>query len=44
MAHNTTFLIGAWNFADELMRKIRALNAQSTPKFVLYFPKLLEIG
>jgi hypothetical protein len=41
---DTTFLIGAWNFAEELMRKIRALNASSSPKFVMYFPKLTEIG
>jgi SAM-dependent methyltransferase len=44
MAENTTFLIGAWNFAEELMRKIKGLNTSSSPKFVMYFPKLTEIG
>jgi hypothetical protein len=44
MADDTTFLIGAWNFAEELMRKIKALNTSSSPKFVMYFPKLIEIG
>lgn len=44
MAEDTTFLIGAWNFAEELMRKIKALNTSSSPKFVMYFPKLIEIG
>lgn len=43
-AGDTTFLIGAWNFADELMRKIRALNTDASPKFVICFPRLLEIG
>jgi hypothetical protein len=44
IAGDTTFLIGAWNFAEELIGKIRKLNATSTPKFVMYFPKILEIG
>jgi SAM-dependent methyltransferase len=44
IADDTTFLIGAWNFAEELIRKIRELNATSTPKFVMYFPKIIEIG
>lgn len=44
LSADTTFLIGAWNFADELMRKIRALNEPVDPKFVMYFPKLAEIG
>jgi SAM-dependent methyltransferase len=44
IASDTTFLIGAWNFADELMKKIRGMNDRSTPKFILYFPKLIEIG
>ena len=41
---DTTLLIGAWNFADELIQKIRRLSDSDTPKFVVYFPKLLEIG
>jgi SAM-dependent methyltransferase len=44
LARTTTFLIGAWNFADELMRKIRALNPDSDPTFIVYFPRLREIG
>jgi hypothetical protein len=44
VASDTTFLIGAWNFAEELMRKIRALNGAGDPKFVMYFPQLVEIG
>ncbi|MFT3731663.1 MAG: class I SAM-dependent methyltransferase [Hyphomicrobium sp.] len=44
MAADTTFLIGAWNFADELMQKIRKLSGGTTPKFVVYFPELVEIG
>jgi SAM-dependent methyltransferase len=44
IAADTIFLIGAWNFAEELMRKIRAVSAPENPKFVVYFPKLLEIG
>jgi 2-polyprenyl-3-methyl-5-hydroxy-6-metoxy-1,4-benzoquinol methylase len=44
IASDTTFLIGAWNFADELMRKIRALNSSASPKFIMYFPTLREIG
>jgi hypothetical protein len=44
MAHDTTFLIGAWNFADELISKIRKLSNAASPKFIVYFPKLVEIG
>lgn len=44
LAVDTTFLIGAWNFADELMRKIRAISGDTSPKFVVYFPTLQEIG
>jgi SAM-dependent methyltransferase len=44
IAGDTTFLIGAWNFADELMQKIKDLSGRTSPKFVLYFPKLVEIG
>ncbi|CCB66376.1 class I SAM-dependent methyltransferase [Hyphomicrobium sp. MC1] len=44
MATDTTFLIGAWNFADELMRKIRNVSGSTTPKFIIYFPTLTEIG
>jgi len=44
MASDTTFLIGAWNFADELMRKITNVSGSTTPKFIVYFPKLVEIG
>jgi hypothetical protein len=43
MAGDTTFLIGAWNFADELMKKIRNVSGKITPKFIVYFPKLVEI-
>ena len=44
IAGDTTFLIGAWNFADELMAKIRRYSGGASPKFVIYFPKLVEIG
>ena len=44
IADDTTFLIGAWNFADELMQKIRKLSDGAKPKFVIYFPKLVEVG
>ena len=44
IAGDTTFLIGAWNFADELMQKIRKLSDGAKPKFVIYFPQLQEIG
>ncbi|MFA5956424.1 class I SAM-dependent methyltransferase [Hyphomicrobium sp.] len=44
IAADTTFLIGAWNFADELMQKITKLSGDTSPKFVVYFPKLVEIG
>jgi hypothetical protein len=44
MAGDTTFLIGAWNFADELMRKIRSVSGRAEPKFIIYFPTLTEIG
>lgn len=45
IASDTTFLIGAWNFAEELMRKIRNVcDGGVTPKFIVYFPKLVEIG
>jgi SAM-dependent methyltransferase len=44
IAGDTTFLIGAWNFADELIQKIRRLSTSASPKFVIYFPKLVEIG
>lgn len=44
IAGDTTFLIGAWNFADELMQKIRTVSVDAAPKFIVYFPKLIEIG
>ncbi|MET0640074.1 MAG: class I SAM-dependent methyltransferase [Hyphomicrobium sp.] len=44
MAADTTFLIGAWTFADELIQKIRKLSDNAAPKFIVYFPKLVEIG
>jgi SAM-dependent methyltransferase len=44
IAGDTTFLIGAWNFADELIAKIRRHSGGASPRFVIYFPKLLEIG
>ena len=44
IAADTTFLIGAWNFADELIRKIRQQSGNASPKFIVYFPTLREIG
>ena len=44
LAADTTFVIGAWNFADELIRKITEQSAGASPKFIIYFPQLREIG
>ncbi len=41
--HDTVFVIGAWNFADELIRKITELPLRIAPRFLTYYPRLREI-
>jgi len=40
---DTVFLIGAWNFADELIRKIRSFNPPFDSTFLIHFPQLREV-
>lgn len=39
---NTLFVLGAWNFADELSRKVRAHRAGKPSRFLTYFPDIQE--
>ena len=44
LSDDTLFLIGAWNFADELIRKLYALRPGSVSKLLVCFPSVKEIG
>ena len=44
LTRDTVFLIGAWNFADELIGKIKTLRPQLGSTFLVHFPQLREIG
>jgi len=44
LSDDTLFLIGAWNFADELKRKLHALRPGSLSKLLVCFPSLKEIA
>ena len=39
---DTLFVIGAWNFADELSRKVRAHRDGMRSRFLTYFPAISE--
>ncbi len=40
---DTVFLIGAWNFADELISKIRSFDLPFEATFLIHFPQLREV-
>jgi len=40
---DTVFLIGAWNFADELIAKIKSFNLAFESTFLIHFPQLREL-
>jgi 2-polyprenyl-3-methyl-5-hydroxy-6-metoxy-1,4-benzoquinol methylase len=44
IARRSVFLIGAWNFADELIGKVRSFNPASGSTFLVHFPELREIA
>lgn len=41
---NTLFIIGAWNFAEQLAGKVRALRPTSNSRFVVCFPEIKEFS
>ena len=43
LTRNTVFVIGAWNFAEELKRKIASCKLAFRPRFLVYFPQLQEM-
>jgi SAM-dependent methyltransferase len=43
LTRDTVFVIGAWNFAEELKRKIASCKLGFRPRFLVYFPQLQEI-
>jgi hypothetical protein len=44
LRQDTLFLIGAWNFADELMHKIRAIERRFEATFLIHYPRLQEVS
>ena len=42
LTKETVFLIGAWNFADELMRKINAIGLPVQHRFLVHLPEIRE--
>ena len=43
LSRDTLFVLGAWNFADELIAKIVQRPLKITPRFLTYYPTLTEI-
>jgi SAM-dependent methyltransferase len=41
---DTVFLIGAWNFADELIRKIRKIEHRFNATFLVHYPHMKEVA
>jgi SAM-dependent methyltransferase len=44
LRQDTVFLIGAWNFADELMRKIRDIERGFEATFLIHYPQIREVA
>jgi SAM-dependent methyltransferase len=44
LQRDTVFLIGAWNFADELIRKIRAIEHGFEATFLIHYPHIREVA
>ena len=44
LTRDTVFLIGAWNFAEELIGKIKSFKRGFGSTFLIHFPQLREIG
>jgi SAM-dependent methyltransferase len=44
IACRTVFMIGAWNFAEELVRKVKTFNPGSGSTFLVHFPQLREMA
>jgi 2-polyprenyl-3-methyl-5-hydroxy-6-metoxy-1,4-benzoquinol methylase len=44
LTRDTVFLIGAWNFAEELIGKIESFKRGFGSTFLIHFPQLREIG
>jgi SAM-dependent methyltransferase len=44
MRQDTVFLIGAWNFADELIRKIRSIEHEFKATFLIHYPQFREVS
>ena len=44
LTRDTVFLIGAWNFAEELIGKIKSCKRGFGSTFLIHFPQLREIG
>jgi len=44
LQQDTVFLIGAWNFADELMRKIRGIEHGFKATFLIHYPQFKEVS
>lgn len=42
LAENTLFIVGAWNFAEQLVRKVRALRPTRNSRFVVHFQDIKE--
>lgn len=41
---NTVFIIGAWNFTEQLAGKVRALRPTRNNRFVVFFPEIKEFS
>lgn len=44
LQQDTVFLIGAWNFAEELMRKIRGIEHSFQATFLIHYPQIKEVS
>ena len=44
LGQDTVFLIGAWNFADELIRKIRGIEHGFKATFLIHYPHIREVA
>jgi SAM-dependent methyltransferase len=44
LRRDTVFLIGAWNFADELIRKIRGIEHGFKATFLIHYPHIREVA
>jgi len=44
LQRDTVFLIGAWNFADELMGKIRGIEHGFKATFLIHYPQFKEVS